>query len=109
MALDTFFQVSLILALTTVIAWVTKVLRQPLLIAYIAAGILSGPFFLHIFSGEQELYDIFSEARTGAASSHQCMCGRALKRHLTIQLNLIYKKMTKSKYSYKWLMTSLKS
>jgi phosphoglycerol transferase MdoB-like AlkP superfamily enzyme len=61
MPLDAFVQVSLILGVTTIIAWVAKLLRQPLLIAYIVAGILSGPVFFNIFSGEQELYSVFAK------------------------------------------------
>lgn len=61
MPFDAFIQMSLILGVTTVMAWVAKILRQPLLIAYIAAGIISGPVFLHIFSGDRELYDVFAQ------------------------------------------------
>lgn len=59
--LNIFTQLSIVLGLTAALAWVTKWLRQPLLIAYIVAGILSGPLLLNIVHKEQELYQVFAQ------------------------------------------------
>ena len=56
-----FLQISALMAITVSIAFVVKFLRQPLLIAYIVAGIVSGPLFLNFLHGDTELFHAFSE------------------------------------------------
>ncbi|HPV70907.1 MAG TPA: cation:proton antiporter [Candidatus Magasanikbacteria bacterium] len=56
-----FLQVSSILAITVSVAFVIRYLRQPLIVAYIIAGILCGPMFLNLFQGDKTTYDMFSQ------------------------------------------------
>lgn len=58
---DTFFQISILLGMTAAIAFVTRLLRQPLLISYIIAGIFAGPLLLNFVSGKENTYRVFSE------------------------------------------------
>ncbi len=60
-----FFQISVILGITISIAFVIRLLRQPLLVAYIVAGIFCGPFFLNLIDGDQKIFD--SMAQFGVA------------------------------------------
>jgi len=60
-----FFQISIILGITVSIAFVIRLLRQPLIVAYIIAGIFCGPFFLNLINGDQKIFD--SMAQFGVA------------------------------------------
>lgn len=60
MANDIFLQISLLLGVTAAIACIARLLKQPLLIAYIIGGILSGPLLLNILHEETELFHLFS-------------------------------------------------
>lgn len=51
-------QLSVLLFITIAVAFVARVLKQPLIIAYILAGILAGPIFLH---GNTDLYGLFAQ------------------------------------------------
>lgn len=60
--MDTIFiQISSLLAITVSIAFITRMLRQPLIVAYIFGGILCGPFILNIVSGDHETYKAFAQ------------------------------------------------
>lgn len=54
-------QVSALLAITVGVAFITRLLRQPLIIAYIFAGIICGPFILNLFHGDSDLYGTFAQ------------------------------------------------
>lgn len=56
-----FLQISILLGITAVIAFFIKFLRQPLLIAYIIAGIIAGPVLLNFIHKGDEAYHVFSE------------------------------------------------
>ncbi|PIR04538.1 MAG: hypothetical protein COV59_00225 [Candidatus Magasanikbacteria bacterium CG11_big_fil_rev_8_21_14_0_20_39_34] len=56
-----FLQVSILLGITVSIAFVMRILRQPLMVAYIVAGIIAGPLFLGLLQGDEHLFDAFSE------------------------------------------------
>jgi len=56
-----FLQVSVLLAVTVSIAFLIRLLRQPLMVAYITAGIICGPMFLNIVQGGQETFEAFSQ------------------------------------------------
>jgi len=60
-----FFQISVVLGITISIAFAVRFLRQPLLIAYIVAGIICGPLFLDLIQGDKEIFD--SMAQFGVA------------------------------------------
>ena len=56
-----FLQISILLALTVSIAFLVRLLKQPLIIAYIVAGIIAGPMFFNLLHGGKELYDVFAQ------------------------------------------------
>lgn len=56
-----FLQLGLLLGITVTIAFFMRLLRQPLMIAYIVAGIVAGPLFLNIIHGDVETLDAFAE------------------------------------------------
>ncbi len=60
-----FFQVSVILGITIFIAFIIRLLRQPLLVAYIVAGIFCGPLFFNLINGSEKIFD--SMAQFGVA------------------------------------------
>lgn len=55
-----FIQLSLVLALATVVSLVTRVLRQPPIIGYIVSGFLVGPAILNVIHAK-EAFDSFSQ------------------------------------------------
>lgn len=56
-----FLQISLLLIITVSIAFITKILRQPLIIAYIIAGIICGPLLFNFINQDHDLYATFSK------------------------------------------------
>lgn len=56
-----FLQISTLLAVTVGIAFVLRLLRQPLIVAYIFAGIIGGPFILNLLHGDSEMYNTFAQ------------------------------------------------
>lgn len=56
-----FIQISSLLAITVGAAFIIRVLRQPLIVAYIFAGIIAGPFILNLFDGGHEMYEAFAQ------------------------------------------------
>lgn len=57
--LPAFLQLSTVLVLATVLGIIAKILKQPLIVAYIASGIIIS--FLGIFRGaDKEIFDLFS-------------------------------------------------
>jgi Kef-type K+ transport system membrane component KefB/Trk K+ transport system NAD-binding subunit len=55
-----FLELGILIALTTIIAILVKVLRQPLIIGYILTGIIAGPYLLNLIRSD-EIINIFSE------------------------------------------------
>ncbi|MBI2436618.1 MAG: cation:proton antiporter [Candidatus Magasanikbacteria bacterium] len=56
-----FFQISILLGITVSIAFIMRLLRQPLLIAYLVAGIVAGPMFLNMLESGGQAFDAFAE------------------------------------------------
>jgi Kef-type K+ transport system membrane component KefB len=56
-----FLQISLLLAVTVSVAFLIRLLRQPLMVAYIVAGILCGPMFFNIVHGGKETFEAFAQ------------------------------------------------
>ncbi|EKD24300.1 MAG: sodium/hydrogen exchanger [uncultured bacterium] len=56
-----FLQISALLALTVSIAFFVRLLKQPLIVAYIIAGIVAGPLFFNLLHGGKELYEVFAQ------------------------------------------------
>lgn len=55
-----FTQITALLVLTVLVAWITRLLRQPIIVAYIFAGLAAGPLFLKIVGSDSHEFDIFS-------------------------------------------------
>ncbi len=55
-----FLQISTLLAITVSIAFLIKFLKQPLIVAYMIAGVICGPLFFNLLNGEANLYKAFS-------------------------------------------------
>lgn len=56
-----FFQISTLLAITVSLAFLIRLLRQPLIIAYIVAGIIAGPMFFNLLHGDRHMYEAFAQ------------------------------------------------
>ncbi len=56
-----FFQVSILLSVTVSVAFIVRLLRQPLIVAYIVAGVVCGPLFLNLLHGDENLFNAFSQ------------------------------------------------
>ncbi|MDO8425671.1 MAG: cation:proton antiporter [bacterium] len=61
MTQDIFLDLSIVLGITAAIAFGMRMLRQPMLIAYLVAGIAVGPFFLNLIDGDAKLLHAFAE------------------------------------------------
>lgn len=55
-----FIEISTIVVLATAIAFIMKALKQPLIVGYIATGIIVGPYALNILHSEHEI-ELFSK------------------------------------------------
>jgi Kef-type K+ transport system membrane component KefB len=53
--MEVFIELSLLIAISTLIAGVMKILKQPLIIGYILAGIMIGPYAFNFLNSENEL------------------------------------------------------
>src|SRR3989344_6800743 len=56
-----FIQISILLGITVSVAFLMRVLRQPLLIAYLLAGIIAGPMFLNLLQSGGQTFDALAE------------------------------------------------
>jgi len=61
MEYNIFLQISALLAVTVSLAFVIRALKQPLLAAYLAAGLVCGPLFLNLLDGGSNLYQAFAD------------------------------------------------
>jgi len=57
---DVFTQLSLVIVIAAVIAYIVRLFKQPMLIGYILAGILVGPSLLHLID-DKHAFETFSE------------------------------------------------
>lgn len=57
---DVFTQLSLVIVVATVVAFIMRALHQPLIMGYILTGIVVGPSVLHLIQAK-EAFDTFSE------------------------------------------------
>jgi len=58
--MEIFIELGTILLITTGVAIIAKLLRQPLVVGYIASGIIVGPHFLHVIKSTEEI-ELFSK------------------------------------------------
>ncbi len=58
---NVFLQMSVLLGITVSIAFFIRLLKQPLIIAYIVAGITAGPAFFNIVHQDRNLYELFAQ------------------------------------------------
>lgn len=56
-----FVQTSLLLTIAVAAAFIIRLLKQPLIVSYIFAGIICGPLILNILHGDQRIYETFSQ------------------------------------------------
>lgn len=56
-----FLHISVLLALTVTIAFVMRMLRQPLIVAYIVAGLIAGPLFLNSVPDSTHFFEAFAQ------------------------------------------------
>lgn len=56
-----FLHVSALMALTVTIALVLRLLKQPLIVAYIVAGMVGGPLFLNLTQGGEQFFQTFAK------------------------------------------------
>ena len=61
MSANLFFQLSALLAIAVGTAFLVRLIKQPLLIAYIITGIIGGPLLLNLFAASEHMYVAFSE------------------------------------------------
>lgn len=57
---DVFTQLSVVIVIAAVIAYIVRLLKQPMLVGYILAGILVGPSLLHLID-DKHAFETFSE------------------------------------------------
>ena len=58
--MEVFIELSIIIGITVLIAGIMRLLKQPLIIGYILAGIIVSPYFLNIVRSEETIA-IFSQ------------------------------------------------
>ena len=56
-----FLQISALLAITAGIAFFIRLLRQPIIIAYIVAGVVAGPMFFNLLHADKSMYEAFAQ------------------------------------------------
>ncbi len=56
-----FLQMGALLGITVTTAFFIRLLKQPLVVAYIVAGILAGPVFLNVLSGNETFFSAFAQ------------------------------------------------
>ncbi len=58
--MDVFLEISLIIGIATLIAFLMRLLRQPLVVGYILTGIIVGPYFLNLIAS-RDYIELFSK------------------------------------------------
>ena len=56
-----FIQTSLLLTIAVTAAFIIRLLKQPLIVSYIFAGIICGPLILNILHGDHHVYEAFAQ------------------------------------------------
>jgi len=56
-----FLQISLLLVIAVAIAFIVRLMKQPLIIAYIVTGITAGPMFFNILHQDKNMYEAFAQ------------------------------------------------
>lgn len=56
-----FLQLSVLLFITIAISFFVRLMRQPLIIAYVIAGITAGPMFFDILQEDKDFYELFAQ------------------------------------------------
>lgn len=58
--MNVFVEIGAILAITAIVSFIVRFLKQPLIVGYIVTGIIVGPYVLNIFHSHEEL-ELFSK------------------------------------------------
>lgn len=61
MPVNLFLNLAMLFGLTVTIAVIIRLLRQPLLVAYLVAGIIAGPLFLNLVDGGEQFFQSFAQ------------------------------------------------
>ncbi len=56
-----FVQISFLLSVAVAAAFIIRLLKQPLIVSYIFAGIICGPLLLNVMNGDHHFYEAFSQ------------------------------------------------
>ncbi len=56
-----FLQISVLLGIAVSVAFIMRFFKQPLVVAYIVAGLIAGPMALNIMHGDKEMYQSFAQ------------------------------------------------
>ncbi|OGF26298.1 hypothetical protein A2303_03820 [Candidatus Falkowbacteria bacterium RIFOXYB2_FULL_47_14] len=56
-----FLNISILLSIAIVLAFIVRLLRQPMIISYILTGIVCGPLFLNLINNQQEFFSVFAQ------------------------------------------------
>ena len=56
-----FVQTSFLLSIAVAAAFIIRLLKQPLIVSYIFAGIICGPLLLNVMNGDHHFYEAFSQ------------------------------------------------
>lgn len=56
-----FLQLSALLVITVAIAFLVRLMKQPLIVAYMVAGLIGGPLFFDLLHGGENFYETFSK------------------------------------------------
>lgn len=56
-----FLQLSVLLFITIAISFFVRLLRQPLIVAYVIAGITAGPMFFDLLQNDRDFYELFAQ------------------------------------------------
>ena len=56
-----FLQISILLGITVSVAFLTRLLKQPLMVAYILAGIVAGPFAFNLLHGGNHTFEVLAD------------------------------------------------
>ncbi len=58
---EAFFQITFLLAITVFVAFILRLLRQPIIIAYLIVGLIAGPMFLNLLHLKKEVFEVFAQ------------------------------------------------
>jgi len=58
---NVFLQMTVLLGITVGVSFLIRLLKQPLIVAYIITGIACGPLLLNLLHGQKQMYEVFAQ------------------------------------------------